>query len=266
MGTPDAQEVRRREDLFKVISFFAALAGLPLLFVLVNAPPSIGCSAAALWALACFISGAAVGFIFGIPKRLQTDFHTEGKQSRKSPARGRSGDFESENTAAYRLLANTSLNEISDWLTNIIVGVGLVELRSIPGCVKSVAAILAGGTADTAAFSFAVALILYFSILGFLFGYLATRLFLSIAFGRVDIEGMHIEERRIGELRSGALRRQVESALEEGEAKFDVEDADDEIAETPGSDTEAVDEAAKPESNEGTELQQTLAELDKNGG
>ncbi len=38
---------------------------------------------------------------------------------------------------------NSNLVEVSDWLTKIIVGVGLIELKSLPGSARSMAAFIA---------------------------------------------------------------------------------------------------------------------------
>lgn len=125
-----------------------------------------------LWALSCLASGAAIGFLFGIPKILQSDNST---------------DAESNTAIAYRQQVNTNLEQISDWLTKIIVGLGLVQLRNMPEYLSRTAATLAasmGAAKDNIAFT--SALIIYFSLVGFLFGYLTTRLFLAGAFARAD--------------------------------------------------------------------------------
>lgn len=123
-----------------------------------------------MWALSCLISGAAVGFLFGIPKILQADRPAE----------------ETQAAAAYRQQVNTNLEQISDWLTKIIVGLGLINLTSIPPYLGRMAGLLAAGTGDERNTSFALALIVYFSLLGFLSGYLSTRLFLASAFSKAD--------------------------------------------------------------------------------
>src|SRR6185503_13654313 len=60
----------------------------------------------ALVALAPAAVGALLGFVFGIPKTLQ---------SNAPPA--------ADGKAAYQV--NTNLEQISDWLTKMLVGVGL---------------------------------------------------------------------------------------------------------------------------------------------
>lgn len=67
----------------------------------------------ALWAMAYCVGGFLIGFLFGIPKVLQAN---ETVAARANPQ--------------YRV--NKNLEQISDWLTKIIVGLGLVQLRSVP--------------------------------------------------------------------------------------------------------------------------------------
>lgn len=131
------------------------------------------------WSLGYFSLGFVVGFLFGIPRVLQAE------GSRKPGAEGTN----------YEQRVNTNLEQISDWLTKIIVGLGLVELRVVPSHLQKaaqwmaqsfVAPVAAGAAPSEAATSFAGALIIFFTVLGFLGGYLTTRLFLAGAFGRAD--------------------------------------------------------------------------------
>jgi hypothetical protein len=82
------------------------------------------------------------------------------------------------------------MEQISDWLTKLLVGAGLVELKSLPHFVhtaaKYVADSLGSSPADPGTTSFAAALIIYFCVEGFLGGYLATRMFFQNAFQRSD--------------------------------------------------------------------------------
>ncbi len=126
---------------------------------------------AILWAAACFMAGFLGGFLFGVPK-----VGPEGTAAATTRAQG------------YSQRPNTNLEQISDWLTKIIVGLGLVELKQVPAhlgnAARFVAESLTVEAPGAAVISFAGSLILYFSILGFLAGYLLTLLFLAGAFGR----------------------------------------------------------------------------------
>ena len=114
-----------------------------------------------LLASASYISGFFLGFLFGIPKR-NTD-----KES------------------AYNL--STNLVDISDWLTKIIIGLGLVEIRRIPGYLQSVGEYIQQAThGEDSMKIFSVSCIVYFSIFGLYYGYNYMRLFLSGQFKEAD--------------------------------------------------------------------------------
>lgn len=123
---------------------------------------------------AAVMLGGLIGFLFGIPRRLQREAEpkpaTDGATGANAPAASRS---------LYE--GNTNLEQISDWLTKILVGVGLVEFTSISdklGTVSSQIADALGGPIKAPVVS---ALIIYFFVCGFLIGYLWARLFLGRA-------------------------------------------------------------------------------------
>jgi hypothetical protein len=125
------------------------------------------------WALACLAIGSLFGLIFGIPR-------VAANAPPKDSVRG---------TPVLR--ANTNMEEISDWLTKLLVGAGLVELKTLPGylgmAAKYVAASLPPGARTEAALdSIAASIIIYFAVEGFIGGYLITRVFFQLAFQRSD--------------------------------------------------------------------------------
>jgi hypothetical protein len=124
------------------------------------------------WALAYFAILFLVGFLFGIPRVLQ-------------------GDAAAGEKKTYEQRVNTNLEQISDWLTKIIVGLGLVQLNDSSKQLYNAAtwmaqSFAADGPPSPALISFCGGFIIYFSVLGFFAGYLSTRLFLSAAFYRAD--------------------------------------------------------------------------------
>jgi hypothetical protein len=121
-----------------------------------------------LLAGAAAFAGGLLGFLFGIPRTLQTS----PPSSMQHPA------------VREALATNTNLEQISDWLTKIIVGVGLVELRSLGGALDSIARYNAPGLGGdaTAAVSFAATVIIFFAVDGFLLIYLWTRIYLTKQF------------------------------------------------------------------------------------
>lgn len=115
--------------------------------------------------------GALVGFLFGVPRVLQND---------QSRAVNRPNDPAAAANAhqglANKVYTNTNLEQVSDWLTKIIVGVTLVQIGSIPGALGRLGAALRGGFggADFSA-AFAIGLILYCAVIAFLLMYMWTR-------------------------------------------------------------------------------------------
>src|SRR3954452_24074825 len=88
---------------------------------------------------ASFIVGASVGFLFSIPRIVQ--------RNGNNPGNANDGDDASQ----YQQHVNTNLTEISDWLTKIIVGLGLVNLGKLGPYLHTIAETLARGIkpADT---------------------------------------------------------------------------------------------------------------------
>jgi CheY-like chemotaxis protein len=129
-----------------------------------------------------FAIGGLMGFLFGIPRSLQgvnrPDIGNIASQTGIKPST-------KSNEANYQ--PNTNLEQISDWLTKILVGVGLTQLTNIGYGVSSIAA-FASREMDQFrnAEIFVAASILYFGILGFLLGYLWTRLNLAEALSTSD--------------------------------------------------------------------------------
>jgi tetratricopeptide (TPR) repeat protein len=144
-----------------------------------------------LIAAAAFAVGAFAGFLFGIPKSRDRDGQG-GKatvQSDEKTTEDARSSVSDESAGGISYLPNSNLTEISDWLTKILVGVGLIELKEIGPRLQDVAdhaakafAIGAGDTGEP----IALAIILLFLASGFFTGYLWTRLFLSRLFGRAD--------------------------------------------------------------------------------
>ena len=129
-----------------------------------------------LLAGACVLAGALLGFLFGIPRALQRNDTPTTPEERAANARRES-----------QYGVNTNLEQISDWLTKILVGVGLTQVGNLWDAAKTTAATFApalgGGAGGTAV---AIGILFYFPIAGFLFGYLWTRLFLAGALARAD--------------------------------------------------------------------------------
>ena len=129
-------------------------------------------AASSFWAAACLVAGGTIGFLFGIPRTLQNEqlFGTG---------------------SVYGQRVNTNLEQISDWLTKILVGLGLTQLQRVPDKLYQAARYMASGMPNQeTAITFSSATIVYFSIVGFIGGYLVTRLYLAGAFYEADVGGL----------------------------------------------------------------------------
>ena len=75
-------------------------------------------AAGMLWAMACLGLGGTAGFLFGIPRSRVPG---TAAQQAAAQAGGASGS------------ESSPIEQISDWLTKIIVGLGLINLTKLPG-------------------------------------------------------------------------------------------------------------------------------------
>jgi hypothetical protein len=124
-----------------------------------------------LASITAMAAGAMLGFLFGIPRAVQEPTRTGGRLDR----------YETQ------YLVNTNLEQISDWLTKIIVGLTLIELGQIGPRFVALADYVADAYGKGIVPSSLVSLdLLYFGICGFLTFYLWTRLFLTQEFSRTD--------------------------------------------------------------------------------
>src|SRR4051812_25217183 len=154
-----------------------------------------------LWSLGFAAAGGLLGFLFAVPRPSRAAplvvatpapvNGSTGAAPNGSPVNGTSaqaGHISPGAAAAANagMEINTNLMEISDWLTKIIVGVGLVELKQLPSHAESVARFMAPSLHDTLGVPLAGAIMLYFSVLGFLGGYLLTRIYISQWFRWAD--------------------------------------------------------------------------------
>nr|WP_314636933.1 response regulator [uncultured Janthinobacterium sp.] len=192
----------RKRDVLPYILLFILLAGLLAVLAGALLPPYYHAVPALLWSLGFCVSGMLLGFLFGIPRTLPSgtvnmappDDRSNGK-SRATDEPPAAADAAAGNASNTLFLGtptpmeiNSNLVEVSDWLTKIIVGVGLIELKSLPGSARSMAAFIAPSLATDTPTAMAVVggIMLFFSVHGFLIGYLLTRIYLSIMIKRAD--------------------------------------------------------------------------------
>jgi hypothetical protein len=154
---------------FTAASFGVVVLGLAFCWLYASQfdvqPASVVLSVAAMVGVASLVIGGQLGFVFGVPKALQ----------------------ESKPTSAGGYQSNTNLEQISDWLTKILVGVGLTQIGQLSGELQRLSNFLSPGLGGKpSAQSFGLVIVLYFSVSGFLISYLATRLLLGRLFLEAD--------------------------------------------------------------------------------
>ena len=230
-------------DLGPVYKTFLALAALGVFGGLLYSRPLSSSSGVAfgIFGAVLLVAGAAafvgglIGFVFAIPRSRQD----QGPVA-KAPT-GKDRKF--ERLSDYS--ANTNLEQISDWLTKILVGISLVQFNSLVGHFQATATTLAPMLGDgLSARPVAMSLMTYFLSWGFFFAYLATRLWLPKALSRAEREEqMHKEE---AELQSDlkALQRRAYDYLYQPE---------------PGGFTRAIEELEAYQNKPGSTPNGTLS-------
>ncbi len=150
---------------------------------------------------AAWLTGALLGFIFGLPHTREGVQPQTSGSSEHDAAGTDAAKTQDRRKDDYR--RSTSLEEVSDWLTKMIVGVGLTQLNKIPGKLQDLAGYVANGLAanstgapppDAHALAvnsaFALGICIYFAVDGFLFGFLWACLDLLELFRRLDSKGL----------------------------------------------------------------------------
>lgn len=154
-----------RLRFWEIVAAFGFLCGMGAIAAYAASAPSPWqvFSVLALVALASWLGGSLLGFLFGIPRFQASD--------RPNDDHG-------------RVVPNTNLEQISDWLTKIIVGATLVQLNELATGIGRLAAFIGGELGSgRAATSASGAVLLFFFFVGFMWGYLwcSLRIFTEMA-------------------------------------------------------------------------------------
>jgi hypothetical protein len=180
------------------IYFFSLVGGIGLILVGFSAAVSLSIAdglrifvLSLLFSAASAIGGWLLGLLFGIPRSLAR-LNVPATAATGSGATNPTAPSEVAGTSAARTSrVNTNLEDISDWLTKTIVGVGLTQLFSAPHYLWHVA-----GQLNTHGFGWsehgqllALSLFFYFAPGGFWLGYVGTRTILTQLFETVDRVG-----------------------------------------------------------------------------
>lgn len=104
-------------------------------------------AAAFLFSLASLAVGVLVGFLFGVPRTL-TSARKDDRSLREQPVSD--------------IRANTNLEQVSDWLTALLIGATLVQLGNVPSAAARLFASMAPALGDSgSSASFAGSIVIY---------------------------------------------------------------------------------------------------------
>lgn len=179
-------------------------------------------------ALAALIIGIFLGFLFGIPRTLSGNAPSTPQRGRKAVRKqttdgGVAADLdldESEAAGGPNFGVNTNLEQISDWLTKIMVGVGLTQIGDLPRATRTLAKALEPGFGEIpGAGTLGVLIVIFFSVCGFLIGYLWTRIYLTKEFVHAEMEATARLAAKVSTMESA--NAQVVAALSSVEAQPD---------------------------------------------
>lgn len=191
-------------DVGKWLPYLAAAPAFGAIGVIVYA---LALGSWSVFAVALLVSGAAfaggglLGFLFGIPRLLAT----EGTPAAPASDEGAATQSDRQRST-YR--TNTNLEQISDWLTKILVGVGLVQLGEITNGTRELVDFLSPALGDDESSpSFALTVLFLYTVSGFLIVYLMTRVYLGRVFAQAD-ELMEYVDEKINEVKEAQLAQE----------------------------------------------------------
>jgi len=152
---------------------------------LMDTNPGLKACTAVMLGFSAALGAGLIGFIFGVP------FARDGKDDTGRDTEIALAVDGKRGAPTYR--PNTSLEQIADWLTKILVGVGLVEIQQAPHALHRLVLYLTPGIGQgPQAEAFVTTVLIFFSVSGFLFGFLWARLYLRRWL--IDVDGDLIEK------------------------------------------------------------------------
>jgi hypothetical protein len=178
-GTYSAEErkiISATNVIAEAVSIFAAMGIFAILIACLGMAQDFKTFASffggdVMVAAAAGAVGALFGFIFGIPRTMDP-----ASRAAVAAAAAQTGPTATTNAV---LAANTNLERVSDWLTTLLIGATLVQIRDIPGWMTRLAEYLGkDGITNPKIIPF---IAVYFFGLAFLGVYLITRLYLTSA-------------------------------------------------------------------------------------
>jgi hypothetical protein len=133
------------------------------------------------------LAGFLLGFIFGVPRTSKDASNTPSSGQPQSDKTQDPSGAKAASIVRSNVQTNSNLVEISDWLTKILVGVGLVELNKIPAKIEALTKYVGSGLracgdqptttllpfkCEDVSQAVALAIVVFFFCAGFLIAYL----------------------------------------------------------------------------------------------
>jgi hypothetical protein len=147
------------------------------------------------------LTGIMLGFLFGIPRTRRQEDGKTAKQPKESLPQ----------SSPFSYHANTNLEEISDWLTKILVGVGLTQINAIKQGFSELTRQAAEGLGGQPHSQIYAGALIGFSVVpGFLYGFLWTRLYLPYAMRTADHQEALLKRMQETDTRVDSVSRKVE--------------------------------------------------------
>jgi hypothetical protein len=170
---------REPNDIPGVLALVWLLIAIGLVSLLIPAwAQKLSVGPAAAWTVlgvglflagASTVTGSLVGFMFGVPRYRRGDREAQTDRAATAP--------------------NTNLEQISDWLTKIIVGVGLTQIPAIGRFFENLGSKWGGAFgASPAGQIIVVSITVHYLVMGFFQGFLLSSLWMPGALERAQAE------------------------------------------------------------------------------
>jgi len=181
----------QRGVLTVAIALLVAMVAVAVLLGLFSHDGGAGVTSFVLFAAAA-AAGAGLGFLFGLPRARVSDLTGDGPSDAPSPPA----------KASTYYLTNSNLIKVSDWLTTIVIGLGLVNLGKLVPAIRSLAHALEAPL-GSAPYSGAIGVAVL--IVGLLAGFILDYLWTSIRVRELLEESERQNEEHVPELRNRTL-------------------------------------------------------------
>ena len=163
---------------------------------------------AGMIAASAVVSGGVIGFLFALPRSVTVVI----PPSRAGPEK---------QLTDITVHPNTNLEEVSDWVVKITVGLTLTQLGKVPRVASGLFDLLGGSLGGSPQdVIFIGSVIVFCSMVGFLMGWLSTRMFIG--------RWMAVSDRPLEAAAAEAARRhdsQMEDAIAQARAGTSVLDS-----------------------------------------